>query len=263
MPRADDQANIYIWADEALELLRAGYGSLATAERVLLRAAKAGRIPWTYEDVDPPGTPVDRMWQNVGESLKPRLAQNEVTFVEVLPPSSGVFGTFPITVGAIKFERAAVEALLPAGAVLPTAETSDAAAPPAATSAERAPSGLPWTIKVELPAPTMTWSLSALQSTEKSVEAATPEPAPPASEPAPTSPSRATETKTAETSSVKAAPKLKLTFKAWLSKVEKKTPRRPREFAVVYAKRLKDTYKDDCRWSVGRMANVLSARKKH
>jgi hypothetical protein len=215
VPRADDQTNIYIWAHEALELLRAVYGSLATAEDVLLDKLKARQIPWTHLHVKPPGTPVDHMWQYVGGSLKPQLAQNEVTFVDVLPSSYGGCGSFAVKVGGIKVERASIMRLLPA----------------------------------EPPAP-------------EPAEPPAPEPAPPAPEPAPASPSKATEAKTAETSSAKAAPKSKLTFKAWLNKVEKDMPRRPRESAVVYAKRLKDAYKDDCRWSVRRMENVLSARKK-
>ena len=129
--KAVEKVSTYVWASEALALLAPAYGGIDAANRVLLREAKARRIPWTHTDVDPPGTPVDELWQQ--SSLKAQLAQNEATFTEMyvleapLRPAAerwfgmagDAFGGNTITVSGIKFERAAVEALLPAGYVPP------------------------------------------------------------------------------------------------------------------------------------------------
>ena len=125
--RAGDQSTSYIWAAEALALLGPAYGAIAAAERVLLR--NAARIPWTWADVDPPGAPAEELWQHLTYTLKPRLAENAAEFRSI------EFGI--VTVSGIKFERAAVKALLPAGTV-PTIRTDDVAdtlAPPAPDAA--------------------------------------------------------------------------------------------------------------------------------
>jgi hypothetical protein len=125
---------------------------MAAAERVLLREAKAGQIPWTAEDVDPPGAPIDELWQQ--STLKPQLAQNEATFVTPWRVGTGFgdLGFETIKVGGIKFKRAAVEALLPVGAVLPAAGSGDvagataAAVPPTTAARLQTPKGFckPW-----------------------------------------------------------------------------------------------------------------------
>jgi hypothetical protein len=118
--RAADQSSTHIWAAEALDLLALAYGSITTAERVLLRELKADRIPWTYMDVDPPGSNVERMWQQLQYTLKPQLAQNQATFLAV-GTSTGGMDLETIKVGGIKFELAAIMALLPADAAAPEA----------------------------------------------------------------------------------------------------------------------------------------------
>lgn len=114
MTGAAEDSSTHIWSAEALKLLAAAYGSIATAERVLMRELKAGRIPWTAKDVDPPGTPIDGLWQK--GTLKAHLAQNEATFLELFVLSGGPpdTGWNTIKVGGIQFERAAIAALLPA-----------------------------------------------------------------------------------------------------------------------------------------------------
>ena len=114
MSRAIEQSSTHIWAAEALELLAAAYGSIPTAERVLRREAKAGQIPWTAKDVDPPGAPIDKLWQHHGYTLETRLAQNEASFLSI--------DLGPVKVGGIKFERAAIMALLPTNTDTPIAE---------------------------------------------------------------------------------------------------------------------------------------------
>ena len=107
-PELLTQSSTYMWAAEALDLLALAYGSITTAERVLLRGLKADWIPWTYMDVDPPGSNVERMWQQLQYTLKPQLAQNQATFLR-----RGM-DLETIKVGGIKVERAAIMALLPA-----------------------------------------------------------------------------------------------------------------------------------------------------
>ena len=109
MSRTAAQSSTYMWAAEALDLLARAYGSITTAERVLLRGLKADWIPWTYMDVDPPGSNVERMWQQLQYTLKPQLAQNQATFL-------GGMDLETIKVGGIKVERAAIMALLPTDA---------------------------------------------------------------------------------------------------------------------------------------------------
>jgi hypothetical protein len=141
--RAVEKPSTYIWASEALDFLTPAYGSIETAERVLLREAKAGRIPWSHMDVDPPGTPINHLWRQ--GTLNAQLARNAATFkVPIVIGDFHLGYNTTVKVGGIKFERAAVEALLPADYVARMCDPAESAqAPPAESPPPVQPIALP------------------------------------------------------------------------------------------------------------------------